>query len=365
MFIYQIIDELEKLAPPAYQESYDNSGLIVGDTQKECTGIIVSLDTTMAVLQEAIKKGYNLIISHHPILFNPIKKIQGKTENEKVLIEAIKNDIAIYAIHTNLDNVIHGVNKSIADCLNLHNCSVLAPVNKIYLLLTIYVPIKSHKAVLEAILAAGAEKMGLYNDCSFQNIELGTLTTKEAAIPNENDMPQTEKEICIKVILEEINKNQVLQAMFTTHPYQTIDYNLIKLENESTEIGSGIIGSLENPIPEDFLLEILTEKFELKIIKHSKYLQKSIQKIAICGGAGSFLIQKAIQKGADCFISSDFKYHDFFEANQQILIVDIGHWESEQFTSNIIIDFLRKKFPTFAPILRLEITNPINYYVKS
>ena len=366
MKIKEITHQLETWAPLMYQEEYDNAGLLVGNSNWECTGIVVSLDTTIETIQFAIEKKYNLIISHHPIIFKGLKKINGKNEIEKIIIEAIKNDIAIYAIHTNLDNVITGVNYEIAQRLNLQDCRILNPTKNNLLKLRVYVPISHKKPLLDALFNAGAGKIGLYNECSFSFEGLGTYQAQKGAMPflGEIDKTHSEQETCIEVILEKAVEKKVIDALKLHHPYQTVAFDLLNLENKNDEIGAGIIGNLKDEMLEAAFLDHLCTQFQLKIVKHTKLLDKKIKKVAICGGAGSFLISKAIQEQADCFISSDFKYHDFFEANNQLIILDIGHWESEQYTSNIIIDFLKKKFPTFASLLRMEETNPINYYIK-
>lgn len=366
MKIKDITNSLETWAPLMYQEDYDNAGLLVGNSNWACTGIIVSLDTTIETIQCAIKNKYNLIISHHPIIFKGLKKINGKNEIEKCIIEAIKNDIAIYAIHTNLDNVITGVNYEIANKIKLQNCKILNPTKNNVLKLRVYVPISHKQVLLDALFKAGAGKIGLYNECSFTFEGIGTYQAQQGSTPylGEIGKTHTEPESCIEVVLDKAVEKNVMEALHLHHPYQTIAFDLINIENKHAEIGAGLIGNLKDELNETDFLNHLCTQFQLKIIKHTKFLHKKIKKVAICGGAGSFLISKAIQAGADCYISADFKYHDFFEANNQLIIMDIGHWESEQFTSNIIIDFLKKKFPTFASLLRMEETNPINYYIK-
>jgi len=261
--VKDVINYLETIAPLAYQETYDNAGLIVGNREAMVSSVLLCLDSTEAVIDEAIDRGCNLVIAHHPIVFSGLKQLTGKNYIEKTIIKAIKNDIAIYAIHTNLDNVYQdGVNKRICDQIGLERTQIL--------------------------------------------------------------------------------------------------YTNTKLSADG-DIGAGMIGYLADPIaPMDFLLS-LKQKMSIHTIKYTKIVGDKIAKVAVCGGSGSFLLDEAIAQEADIFISSDYKYHQFFDANDQIIIADIGHYESEFYTIDLLQGLIRKKFSNFAAHCTKISTNPVNY----
>jgi dinuclear metal center YbgI/SA1388 family protein len=365
MQIKEIISVLEALAPTQYQESYDNAGLILGNSQWECTGIICSLDATEAVVEEAKAKGCNLIVAHHPILFKGIKQLNGKNYVEQTLISAIKLDIAIYAIHTNLDNVIWGVNGKIADQIDLMNRQILAPKAGLLSKLVCFAPESAIENLKSALFTAGAGHIGNYSECSFEVKGLGNFKGAEDSNPTIGQPGQktSAEEVRIEFIHPSHLQKKLVSAMIKAHPYEEVAYDLISLDNDYQHVGSGIVGELPEPMEEAMLLEMLKTSFGLSVIKHSPFLNKRIQKIAICGGAGSFLIGPAIGAGADVFITADLKYHEFFDANSRILITDIGHWESEQYTTDLLFDILQAKFPTFAVLKSVIKTNPVNYFL--
>ena len=363
MKVKEITQYLESWAPKSLQESYDNSGLIVGDSEDEIKGALISLDVTESVLDEAIKNGSDLIIAHHPIVFSGIKKI-GKTHwIDKCLRKAIKNDIAIYAIHTNLDNIITGVNKKVADKIGLEYVRILKPKSDTLLKLTVFVPIPEKDQFLNALFEAGAGKIGNYDHCSFQITGEGSFRPNEQANPTIGLSGDDESvnETRIEVMLPNSKKHKVLGTMRSAHPYEEVAYYLSKLENDNQEVGAGMIGELATAqSPEDFLLH-LKKVMKLDTIKHTKLLNESVKRIALCGGSGRFLLENAITQKADIFISADFKYHDYFEANDQLVIADIGHYESEVFTKDLLYERLTKKFAKFAFRLSEVDTNPIKY----
>jgi len=366
MKIRDIIASLESLAPVSIQEGYDNVGLIAGDENTDCKGIIVSLDATPAVIDEAIKRGCNLIVSHHPIIFSGLKKITGKNYVQKAVISAIKNDIALYAIHTNLDNIINGVNGKIASLLGLKNISVLIPKENQLKKLYTFVPANNADNIRQAIFDAGGGHIGNYQECSFNAEGFGTFkgglnTDPYVGKPGEL---HRENEIKIEVIFPAWLEGQIIKNLLAVHPYEEVAYDIVKLENRYSSVGSGMVGELNSPLAENSFLKLLKEKFKLQVIKHTQLLGKPVRKVAVCGGAGSFLISSALAAGADLFITSDIKYHEFFDANGKIIIADIGHYESEQFTINLLQEFLEQKFPTFA-VLKTEVnTNPVSYFIN-
>ncbi len=362
--LQQIIDVLETLAPLRYQESYDNSGLLVGEREKDITGVVIALDCIEAVVDEAIQKNANLIIAHHPIVFSGLKSFTGKTYIERVIIKAIKHDIAIYAAHTNLDNMIHGVNLRIAQKLSLTDLHILDPLSTSLKQLYVYVPQAHADDVRNALFEAGAGQIGAYSSCSYNIDGLGTFLPSSAANPfsGTHNVLQKESEVKIEVILTPDRESAVLKAMRGAHPYEEIAYGLIPLENKNQYIGAGMVGDLPAELPVDQFLAMLKLQINTACIRHTKAIKSQIKKVAVCGGSGSFLLGKAIQAGADVLVTADWKYHQFFDAEEKIMIADVGHYESEQFTGEIFYEVLSNKFPNFALHLTAINTNPIKYY---
>jgi dinuclear metal center YbgI/SA1388 family protein len=364
MLIQDIIEELEKFAPLNYQEDYDNSGLLTGQRNSEATGAILSLDCTEEVIDEAIKNKCNLVIAHHPIIFSGLKKITGASYVERVIIKAIKNDVAIYACHTNLDNVQLGVNKKIAEKLGLENTKILAPKAGFLKKLVVFVPASHHETVLQALFKAGAGNIGNYDSCSFNLEGTGTFKGNDASKPfvgKANELSR-EKEIRIETIFEIHDENSVISALLKNHPYEEVAYDVYSVTNKHPQIGSGMVGELKTAIPEDDFLNHVKKTFKVPVLKHTAKTGKDVKKVAICGGSGRFLLKNAIHSGADAFITSDFKYHEYFDADGRLLLIDTGHYESEQFTPEIFYDIIQKKFSTFAIHLSKINTNPVNYF---
>jgi len=365
MKISEIISHLEMVAPPSLQESYDNAGLITGNADWDCKGLIVCLDSTPDVVREAITTGSNLIVAHHPIVFNGLKKINGSNYVEETIILAIKNDIAIYAIHTNLDNVIGGVNKMMADKLNLINRSVLSPKPGILQKLHVFVPTEHAERVRNAVFTAGGGYIGKYSECSFSVEGQGSFKGESNTNPfvGEPGSRHLEKETRLEVIFPYYLAGQIVAAMKSVHPYEEVAYDLVNLANQFVSAGSGITGELPAPMPEMEFFQLLKSAFGLQVIRHTPFRGKLLSKVALCGGAGSFLISKALSAAADVFITADMKYHEFFDANNRMIICDIGHFESEQFTVDLLYAILREKFTNFAVLKTKVKTNPVNYFI--
>ena len=366
MNIQDITSFLETIAPLALQENYDNAGLITGNANWECTGAIISLDATEEVVLEAIANKCNLIIAHHPIVFNSLKKINGKNYVEKTIITAIKKDIAIYAIHTNLDNVLGGVNGKMADLIGLTNRKILLPKKNVLKKLITYVPHQQAEQVKNAIFEAGGGNIGNYNECSFNSTGEGTFKPTGSANPfiGEIGKRHTENETKIEIIYPYWLEDKIYDALINAHPYEEVAYYMSMLDNVHQGIGSGLIAELDNPVKEIEFLHKLKDVFNLTVIKHTPLLGKMVKTVALCGGAGSFLIKTAVAANADFYITGDIKYHEFFNA-KNLVIADIGHYESEQFTIELLFDIIRKKFPTFAVQKTGVNTNPVNYFVAS
>ncbi|WP_406683018.1 Nif3-like dinuclear metal center hexameric protein [Seonamhaeicola sp. MEBiC1930] len=364
MNIQDVINHLEVLAPLEYAEDFDNVGLLVGDKDEKLTGVLVTLDTLEEVVDEAITNNCNLIVSFHPIIFKGLKKITGKTYVERVVLKAIKNNIAIYAIHTALDNAIQGVNDIICNKLGLKNKKILIPQAATIKKLTTYVPIDEAENLRNALFEAGAGHIGNYSHCSFNTNGIGTYQGNEDSNPTLGDKGKThnEKETQVSVIFAKHLESKIIKALTETHSYEEVAFEVVTIENKNQNIGLGMIGELENPMNEEDFLAFTKTQMNTGFIKHSQFLNKPIKKIAVLGGSGSFAINAAKFSGADVFITSDLKYHDFFMAENTMLLADIGHYESEQFTKNFLVTYLTKKITNFAVVLSNTNTNPVKYF---
>ena len=363
MKLRDICNKLEEWAPLAYQESYDNSGLIVGNPDQDVKGVLVSLDCLECVVDEAISKDCNVIVSHHPIVFGGLKSLTGKNYVERTVLKAIKNNIALYAIHTNLDNIDTGVNRMIADRLSLQNIRILEPKKDDLKMLITYVPNSHVEAVSAALFTQGAGSIGEYSECHFSVDGIGTFKGSENSNPavGHKGVRESVSEQRIELVFPSYLESEVIFALKSAHPYEEVAYSVLSLNNKNQNVGSGMIGEISEPLNEMEFLKNLKIKLKTDCIRYTSLLNNEIKKVALCGGSGRFLLNAAKQSGADIFITSDFKYHEFFDAEDRILIADIGHYESEQYTMDLIADFLRKNFPKFAIHLSKVNTNPINY----
>ena len=364
MKIADIISAIEVFAAPDLQEEYDNAGLITGHPLWDCSGALCTLDVTPEVVREAKARDCNLIVAHHPIVFRGLKRINGRNYVEQVVIEAIKNDIAIYAAHTNLDNVVLGVNGMIAKKIGLQRTAILQPKNKILRRLITFAPVDKAEVVRKALFAAGAGHIGNYSECSFNSEGMGTFKAGAGADPYVGQVGTRhyEKETKIEIVFPYYAETRVLKALTDSHPYEEVAYDIFTMENAHPGIGSGIIGELETPVEEKAFLQLLKERFQAHGIRHTALLGRPVKRVAVCGGAGSFLIKKAIQQKADVYVTGDVKYHEFFDADGRMVIADIGHYESEQFTVDLLHDLLLEKFPTFAVLKSSVNTNPVRYF---
>ncbi|MSQ79011.1 MAG: Nif3-like dinuclear metal center hexameric protein [Flavobacteriaceae bacterium] len=364
MKISEITTHLETIAPRAFQESYDNSGLLLGNEEAEISSALLALDVNEAVVDEAIAQGCNLIIAHHPLIFGGLKKLTGGNATERTVLKAIKNDVAVYAIHTNLDNVLSGVNAKIAERIGLIDFRILQPREGWLFKLAVFVPNSFAETLREALFTAGAGQIGNYDQCSFNTQGKGTFRAGEGANPfiGKHGVTQIELETKVECVVAKHLMSNVLAAMKAAHPYEEVAYNTSPMLNTHPEAGSGLIGNLETPLNQEEWLAHLKKTMNPSCIKFTKTHKAKIQKIAVCGGAGSFLLTDAISQDADAFVTSDFKYHEFFGAEERLMICDIGHWESEIWTTELLRDNLLKRFPTFAARISDTNTNPVNYY---
>ena len=371
MKIKDLYPILEELAPLAYAEDFDNVGLLVGNKENIITGILVCHDALESVVDEAIITNCNLILCFHPILFSGLKKITGKNYVEKSVIKAIKNDIAIYAVHTALDNHKNGVNKIFCDALGLKNCKILIPKTNFIQKLITYTTSENADKLRNSLFQSGAGTIGNYENCSFNSIGFSTYQGNENSNPTvgkKGELTQTD-EVKIEVTFEKHLQSKILKALFSNHVYEEVAYEIYDIQNAHQNIGLGMIGELETPLSERDFLQLVKVKMQCGGIRHSKFLEKNVQKVAVLGGSGSFAIANAIAQGANAFLTADLKYHQFYESENQMLIADIGHFESERYTKDYIVDFLKEKSINFAPLLEQvkivlsqENTNPVKYF---
>lgn len=366
MNVSDVANLLDDLAPAELQESYDNVGLIIGLPTWEVTGTLLTLDCTEDVVAEAIRKKCNLIVAHHPILFKGLKSLTGANYVERTILLALKNDIAIYAIHTNLDNILSGVNQEIGKRIGLKNLNILSPKSNTLSKLQTYIPTSHLEEVRNALFRAGAGHIGDYDECSYSSEGTGTFKANESTNPfvGTKGKRHSEAEVKLEMIFTNHIAPKVIKALRESHPYEEVAYDIIPITNTNQCIGSGMYGEFENSITESELLNRLSDIFNVKSIRHTKLLNKPVKRVAFCGGSGSFLLSKAKAIMADVFITGDFKYHEFFDADQKILIIDIGHFESEQFTPNLLHQYLANKNVTFAVLLSEVKTNPVHYFIQ-
>ena len=363
MKIKDITDFLESIAPSEYQESYDNSGLIVGDKNAKVKKALITLDATEEVVDEAIREKCQLIIAHHPIVFGGLKKLNGKNYVERVVIKAIKNNIAIYAIHTNYDNVLEGVNAKICERLDLVDAEILLPKQGLLKKLYTFIPVSHHQRVANALFEAGAGNIENYSEASFNAPGKGTFKGNEASNPaiGKKGIREEVDEVRFETIFPAILERKVIAALIATHPYEEVAYDVVSLDNQYSRVGSGIVGNLKKPMDELSFLKFVKRQMKTDCIRYTPLLGKQVKRVAVCGGAGRFLLNNAIASKADVFITADFKYHDFFDADGHIVVGDVGHFESEQFTKELLRDHILEKFPTFAAQITKINTNPIKY----
>ena len=366
MKLKEITNCIESVAPLAFQESYDNSGLLIGNENSEINGVLICIDCTEEIIDEAIRKKCNLVLAHHPIIFEGLKKITGKNYIQRTILKAIKNDIAIYAAHTNLDNLANGVNKKIADKIGLINTKILSPKNNFLRKLVTFCPTEHADKVRNALFSAGAGTIGNYEMCSFNATGFGTFKGNKAAQPfvGKKGQLHAENEVKIESIFPFYLEEKIISKLIETHPYEEVAYDIYALENKFLTVGSGMIGELPKKEKVMSFLSRIKKTMQTDCIRYTKFSkekEKDIKTVAICGGSGSFLLSDAIAAKADIFITADFKYHQFFDAENSLIIADIGHYESEQFTKELFYDILIEKFPKFALHLSKTNTNPINY----
>lgn len=364
MNIKTCLQEIEKTIPLGQAEDFDNVGLLCGNPDREVTGILICHDALECVVEEAVAKKCNLIVAFHPIIFSGLKSLTGKNYVERAVIKAIENKIAIYAIHTAWDNDVLGVNYGLGKHLGLENLKILSPKKQQLMQLEVFVPVDFSNQVKDALFEAGAGNIGNYDECSFSIKGQGTFRPLENSKPFSGEKGKREhsEEVLISVIFENYKKNQILSAMKRAHPYEEVAYQIINIENENPYSGLGMFGELKNEMSEHDFLQFVKEKLNLQVIRHSHFIQKPIKKVGILGGSGASHIKDALKNSCDAYLTGDIKYHDFYTAEEKMLVCDIGHFESEQLISQQLYEILSKKFTTFAVCKTSESTNPVNYF---
>ncbi len=365
IYLSEIVSFFESLAPSSLQENYDNSGLQAGDPAMNVRSVLVTVDVTEEVIDEAIRFGANLVVMHHPLIFGGLKRITGSTSTERILLKSLRNHIALLAVHTNLDNVEGGVNSKIAAKLGLVNCRILQPLKGQLRKLVTFIPSDHLDKVRRSVFEAGAGYIGNYDQCSFNLEGVGTFRGNEVSNPfvGEPGKLHFESEVRFETIYPLWLEKRIIQALLQSHPYEEVAYDIYPLENACPKAGAGVLGELPEPLDEFHFLQRIKETFDIPVIRHSPLLGKTVRKTAICGGAGSSLLKDAIAAEAGFFLTGDIKYHQFFDADDKIVLADMGHFESEQFTKELFYELLTKKFPTFAVRLSEVNTNPVNYFI--
>ena len=363
MKLSEITDFLEGMAPKALQESYDNNGLLIGRDGNEVDKALICLDLTEAVIDEAVQEDAGLVISHHPLIFGGLKNISGRDATGRVVMKAIKNNVAVYAIHTNLDNAFRGVNAALCERLGLTGCKILRPAAEKLRKLVTFCPASHAGTVREALFAAGAGNIGNYDSCSYNIEGHGTFRAGESADPFVGGIGEmhTEPETRIEVIFPAYIQERLLGALHERHPYEEVAYDIYPLMNDFGRAGAGMTGVLEKAVSEETFLLSVKKLLGTPVIRHSPFTGSKVRKVAVCGGSGSFLIPDAVRAGADVFVTADIKYHQFFEAEGKMLLADAGHYETEQFVKDLLYKWLNEKFPTFALRITECNTNAVHY----
>jgi dinuclear metal center YbgI/SA1388 family protein len=363
MKIKEVVSYLNSKYPLGYQESYDNSGFQLGDDTEDIKGALIAVDLTLEVIHEAIEKGCNLIVTHHPFIFSGLKRITPQTYTGKMVYMLIKNNISVYAAHTNLDNLMHGVNGILSSKIGLEKTTILRPMSGKLRKLVVYCPVDYAEQVRAAMFQGGAGCIGNYDSCSFTSEGTGTFRAGDDAHPFVGEMGKLhfEKEVRIEVVYPTVNERQIISLMKDAHPYEEPAYDCLDLANPWNQVGAGMIGTLPTAMPTKEFLKKLKEVLNIPVVRHSELCKDTVQSVALCGGAGSFLIGDAKAQKADIYLTGDLKYHDFQQAENTIIIADIGHYESEQYTKELIFLDMSEKFSNFATQISTKSSGFVDY----
>ena len=363
LLIRDILREIERIAPPSLQESYDHTGLQVGDVNQPARGALLCLDVTEAVVDEAIAHGCNLIIAHHPLLFHPLRELTGADYVQRCVAKACRHDVVIYAAHTNLDNAAGGVNDHLSKLLGLRATRILRPLSDSLLKLVTFVPESHADAVRAALANAGAGHIGAYDACSFSAPGEGRFRASEGCRPYVGTVGElhVEPEVRIETALPRHLRSAVVRALLAAHPYEEVAYDLYPLSNAWSQAGSGVVGELVEPMNEQDFLCLLKDTLAVPCVRHTALRGRPIRRVALCGGSGAFLWRDAVAAGADAFVTGEAKYNDFFDVEDRLLLAVIGHYESEVPTVDLFHKIISDKHPTFALHNTKTNTNPIKY----
>ncbi|MBP5687674.1 MAG: Nif3-like dinuclear metal center hexameric protein [Muribaculaceae bacterium] len=362
MKVKEITDAIEAVAPLYLQESWDNSGMQVGDQDSEVTGVVLCTDVREEIVDEAIERGANMIISHHPLLFRGLKKIVGRSYQERIVAKAIKNDITIYCAHTNMDSAVGGVNFKMAEKLGMTGVRVLDPQQGTQRKIVVFVPTEAVAMVEKAMCDAGAGRLGNYDNCTYSMNGEGHYRALDGAEPWAGKVGEkhSEPEVRLEVLVHKALCGRVVAAMIKAHPYEEPAFDIIALENGDKYAGLGVIGDVEPQDARGFL-EKVKNAFEVEAVRYSGNLDRQVRRVAMCGGAGADFIGLAMSQGADVYITGDMKYHEFQGNEERIILADIGHYESEHYTKEIFYDIISKKNPNFAVDFAKSEKNQVKY----
>jgi len=361
MKIKEVISFLENKFPLSWQEDFDNSGIQCGDKERDITGVVVCFDMSEVVIEEAISKGANMVVSHHPIIYRDvIKRIEPTNRVGKILCKALENKILLYSMHTNIDSGKAGGNSLFAQKLELQKLSVLSPKENEFCKLVVFVPSENSVFLRDALFKAGCGNIGNYSHCSFSCEGIGSFKPLADANPHigqHNRIERVEEER-IEMIFSKIKKRQIVEALYQHHPYEEPAFDIFALENTNKDIGLGRVGFLPQPMVAADFIHYVKQKLNVELVRFSGNSKAEISKVAVCGGGGASHIKDALTAGADAYITGDLKYHDFFIPENKMLLVDIGHFEGEHFIREIITSLLKEKFKNFSTYFT-EVESPV------
>lgn len=374
ILVKNIESTLSQLAPAMLKMDYDNVGLQVGDSSSKVKKILVSLNITSEVAEEAVKKKCDLIVSHHPLIFRPLKNIRAGEGNSDIIIKLVRNNISYIACHTNFDSVKQGVSFLLAEKIGLKNPKVLVTSKEIrkssYIenyKLTVYVP-KTHLFLLKKALAeAGAATIGEYDFCYFEQEGTGSFRPGIKATPHIGEKEKLSEitEIKLETIVPVRTVSSVIKALLQTHPYEEPAYDLYKLENDFQNYGLGAIGDLEKEVSMNEFLKIVTNKLKIDNVRFSRpENSKRIKRVAVMGGSGGDMWRKALSQGADAYLTAECDHHTFLDAKGKLFIVEATHQATEQFAVQGLTNYIKSKYANLEVVTSQEDCDPILYYNK-
>lgn len=369
MIVKELIKYLEDWAPPGAAWEKDNVGLLVGSGDEKIENIFLSLELTGEVLEQALKKNCNFIFTHHPLIFNPVKNLDvNKNPNSKLIYKLIKNDINLFSAHTNLDFTKDGVSFTLAKKLKLNKITFLKNEESNQFKVVVFLPETNLDEVASAMFNQGAGIIGEYNNCSFRTNGIGTFKGSANSNPFIGKKENFEKanEVRLEVLVDSWKLNKVINAMLKSHPYEEPAYDIYPLRNKNVNYGAGAIGELDNEMNVNEFLKHVEKSLLLSNFRFVNGNKRRIKKVAVCGGSGSELLNDAISKNADVFITADIKYHTFHDAKNKILLIDAGHYETEVVILKIVEEKIKKLIKEKKENIKVykysSSTNPVKFY---